>query len=161
MACGYAAGGSLTRSLHPLFWHIYGFLQFCRCACDWRLATYLDQLLAYLPAEYPGVLLPQLVNPRLDLRGGHLRFGPTYHARPNGARLLVSVQDLRHTAVGDAQLAGNHTGTNSTGRHFHDLQANVIGQRATVDEDAPELVDATLSCDGVNEIELNRSFGTI
>lgn len=47
--------------------------------------------------------------------------------------------------MGNAQLAGDHAGPDSGGGHFDDLAADVVGQGSAVDEDAAELIDASLS----------------
>jgi len=47
--------------------------------------------------------------------------------------------------MGNPQLSRYHTWPNSAGGHFHDSQAYVIGQRATIDKDASELINASLT----------------
>lgn len=108
--------------------------------------THLDQLFAYLPTEYAGILLAQLIDASFNLRRGDLRLRAANDARPYRARLLVAIQYFRYTTVRDAQLSRYHTRPHSTGGHFHNLKAYVIGQRTSIDEDAAQLVDASLSC---------------
>ena len=59
---------------------------------------------------------------------------------------LVSVEDLADAAVADAQLPGDDAGADAGGGHLDDLEADVVGQRAAVDEHAAELVHAALPC---------------
>lgn len=116
-----------------------------RASEEHPLRTHLHQFLAYLPAKYAGIFLAQLIDSSLDLRRRHLRLGAANHARPNRARLLVAIQYLGHTAMRNSQLSRYHTGPYSAGRHFNYLQAYVVGQWATVDEDAAQLIDASLA----------------
>lgn len=58
---------------------------------------------------------------------------------------LIAVEDLGDASVRDAQLTTDDTRTNAVGCHLHDLQSNVIGKRATIDEDATQLIDPSLT----------------
>ena len=49
----------------------------------------------------------------------------------------------------DSQLTRDDAGANAHCRHFDNFVANVIRQRSAIDEDAAELIDATLA--GINE----------
>ena len=49
--------------------------------------------------------------------------------------------------MGDAELARDDAGADAGGGHLDDLEADVVGQRTPVDEDAAELVDAALACE--------------
>lgn len=75
----------------------------------------------------------------------HLWLAAADGARPDGARLLVSAQDLGDAAVGNSKLAGDDTRPDAVVRHLHDLMSDMIGQRSAIDEDSAELVDPTLS----------------
>lgn len=61
---------------------------------------------------------------------------------------LVAVQDLGDASVGDPQLAGDDAGTHPGGSHLDDLQADVAGQGAAVDEDAAQLIHTSLAGGG-------------
>lgn len=108
--------------------------------------THLDQLVPYLPTENSRVHLLHLLDAGFHFRCGHLRLGASNHTGTNRTRLLVAVQYLRDTAMGNAQLAGDHTWSNTGGGHFNDFEPNVVGQRSPVNEHAAELVDAALTC---------------
>ncbi len=45
----------------------------------------------------------------------------------------------------DPQLPRDDAGSDSGGRHLDDLQADVVGQRSAVDEDAAQLVNSALA----------------
>jgi len=134
-----------------LFWYIL----LLPATLQVHLGTHLYQLFAYFPAEYAGVFLSQLIDPRFNFGRGHLGLRSTYYARSNRTRLLVSVQNLRYAAVRHAELARYYTRPHSTGRHFHDLQSNVIGQRTSIDKDAPKLIYPALSCGQVRSIGIS------
>lgn len=108
--------------------------------------THLDQLLAYLPTEYTGILFAQLINATFNLRRCDLRLRSTNDARPYRARFLIAIQYFRYTTVRDPQLSRYHTRPYSTGGHFHNFKAYMIGQWTSIDEDAAQLVDTSLSC---------------
>lgn len=91
---------------------------------------------ADLPAEDARVLALVLLDASLHIRSGYPGFAAPYHSRPYAARLLVAVEDLADAAVADAQLSADNAGADPRGRHLHDLQADVVGQRAAVDEHA-------------------------
>ena len=61
----------------------------------------------------------------------------------------LPTQNLGDTAVRDSQLTRDYAGANAHCRHFDNFVANVIRQRSAIDEDAAELIDATLA--GINE----------
>lgn len=67
--------------------------------------THLDQLLAYLPTEYTGILFAQLINATFNLRRCDLRLRSTNDARPYRARFLIAIQYFRYTTVRDPQLS--------------------------------------------------------
>ena len=48
--------------------------------------------------------------------------------------------------MADAQLARDDAGPHAGRRHLDDLEADVVGQRAPVDEHAAQLVYAPLTC---------------
>ena len=48
--------------------------------------------------------------------------------------------------MADAQLARDDAGPHPGRRHLDDLEADVVGQRPTVDEHAAQLVHASLPC---------------
>ena len=50
--------------------------------------------------------------------------------------------------MGDPQLAGDDAGTHPGGSHLDDLQADVAGQGAAVDEDASQLIHTSLAGGG-------------
>lgn len=58
---------------------------------------------------------------------------------------LVPVEDLGHAAVRHAELPRNDARPHAGRRHFHDLEPDVVGKRAAVDEHAAQLVHAALS----------------
>ena len=107
--------------------------------------AYLDQSVPDLPAEHGPVLLLVLLDLVLDLRGGDPWFGPADDTGPDGAGLLVAVEDLADTAVADTELPGDHTGPDAGSGHLDNLEPDVVGQGAAVDEEAAELVDTALT----------------
>ena len=60
---------------------------------------------------------------------------------------ISPVQDLGDTAVGDAKLSRDDARSDAGGGHLDDLEADVVGQRAPVDEHPAQLVDAPLACE--------------
>jgi len=111
------------------------------------LKNYLNELVPDFPAEHAASLRTLIfLNFGLYLGRGHSGLGAADDARPDRARLLVSVEDLADTAVTDSQLTRNDAGPHSGRSHFDNLQPNVVWQRSAIDEDAPELVDPPLSC---------------
>lgn len=64
---------------------------------------------------------------------------------PDGSRFLVAAENFGNAAVGDAELPGDHAGPDAVVRHLHDLVADVVGQRAPVDENPSELVHPALA----------------
>ena len=113
-----------------------------------RLWLFLGSLLPVpdLPAEDARVLPLVVLDLHLDLRGGELGLAAAQDAGPYAPRLLVAVQDLAHAPVAHAELAADHAGPDPGGRHLDDLEADVVGQRPPVDENAAQLVDTTLAC---------------
>jgi len=67
------------------------------------------------------------------------------HARTDAARLLPPVQDLRHAAVRDAQLATDLARPRAAVRQLDDLLPLLHGQGPPVDEGPAQLVEAPLS----------------
>ena len=61
-------------------------------------------------------------------------------------RFIIPIKDLADTAVADSQLPADDTWSDPRRRHLDDLEADVVGQRAAVDEDAAQLVDPPLAC---------------
>lgn len=47
--------------------------------------------------------------------------------------------------MGDPELPGNHAGPDPVVSHLHDLVADVVGQRAPVDENPSELIHPALA----------------
>ena len=92
------------------------------------------------------ILQTVLVDAPLDV-GGERVLGPgaADDSGANAARLLVAVEDLGDAAVGDAQLARDDARPHARRRQLDDLQPDVVGQRAAVDEHAAQLVDAALT----------------
>lgn len=78
------------------------------------------------------------------------------HAGPDGARLLEAVQDLAHAAVRHLELAADVARPHPVGRHLDDAPAHVVRQRAPVDEEAAQLVDAALALVGVGAVVVGQ-----
>ena len=55
------------------------------------------------------------------------------------------VEDLADTAVGHSELAGDDAGPDPGRRHLDDFEPDVIWKRPAIDEDAPQLVNSTLT----------------
>lgn len=94
-----------------------------------------------------GARCPQSTHPGLAAADG---------PGPDGSRLLVATEDFGDAAVGDAELPGDHAGPDAVVSHLHDLVADVVGQRAPVDENPSELVHPALAqwgghCEGHGE----------
>jgi len=51
--------------------------------------------------------------------------------------------------MADPQLAADHTGPDPRRRHLYDLQPDVVGQGASIDEDPAQLVDPALALEGI------------
>lgn len=117
-------------------------LSLARCAA---MVTHLDQFLADFVAYDAGIELLQVLDARLYLRRCDLRLRAANHARPYRARLLVSIQDFRHTAVRYAQLTRDLTRPDARGGHFNDFQSRVVRQRPTVDKHSAQLIHAALT----------------
>lgn len=79
------------------------------------------------------------------LRLTHPGFTSTYCSRTDGTGLLVPTEDFGHAAVRDAQLSGDHAGSNAVMGHFHYFVSNVIWQWPSVDKNSTELVHAPLT----------------
>ena len=110
------------------------------------MISYLHQFLPDLPREDPRIVPLHFFDLRLDLRGGYPRLAAADHARPDGTGFLVAVQNFRNAAVRNAELPRYHARTHPSRCHFDDFQANVIRERPAVDEDATQLIHASLSC---------------
>ena len=96
----------------------------------------LEQAVADLPREDAAVLFLVVLDAFLDLWRGDARLGAADDAGPDGAGLLVALQDLADAAVAHPQLPADHTGPDALSRHLHDLQADMVGQGTTIDENA-------------------------
>jgi len=105
-----------------------------------------DVPISDFPREDARIVLPVGLDPFDDVRADVL-FGPSsaQNSGADAARLLVAVEDLGHAAVGHAQLAGDDTRPDSGSGQFDDLEADVIGQRASVDEHAAQLIHSALT----------------
>jgi len=87
--------------------------------------------------------------------GVDVRYVPLYHdyldviavhyARPDAARLLVSVEYLGHAPVRHFELSGYVAGPHASRGHFDDFQPDHIRQRSAVDERTTELVHTPLA----------------
>lgn len=78
-----------------------------------NLITYLHQAFANLVRVDVRILQPILLDLLLDLGRGDARLAAADDARPDAARLLVAIQDLRHAAVRHAQLSADGAGPNA------------------------------------------------
>ena len=58
---------------------------------------------------------------------------------------MVAVEDLADTAVADTELAGDDAGPHTRRRHLNDLQSDVVGEGAAVDEHPSKLVYPALT----------------
>lgn len=108
--------------------------------------THLYKSVSDLPREDAWILFLIVVDALFDVWRGDLGFGSADDAWSDGTRLLVAVEDLGDAAVGDAKLPRDDARTHARRRHLHDLEADVVGQWTAVDEYAPKLVHATLTC---------------
>ena len=105
-----------------------------------------DVPISDFPREDARVVLTIGLDPFDDVRADVL-FRPrsAQNSGADAARLLVAVEDLGHAAVGHSQLTGDDTRPDTGGGQFDDLEADVIGQRAAVDEHSAQLIDAALT----------------
>lgn len=67
------------------------------------------------------------------------------------------LQDFGDASVGDAQLARDDAGADALRRQLDDLEADVVGKRAAIDEDSAQLVHPTLPCKTHKNIFRNSS----
>lgn len=75
----------------------------------------------------------------------HPRFAAAYCAGPDGPGLLVAAKDLGDAAVGDPKLSRNDAGPDPVVGHLDYFVSDMVGQRSTVNEDPPKLVDPSLA----------------
>lgn len=106
--------------------------------------AHLNKFVSNFPGESTRVFFLVIVDLLFDVWRGYLGLGASDDSRPDGARFLVSVENFGDAAVRHPELTRDDAGADAGSGHLDDLQANVVGERTTVDEDAPELVDATL-----------------
>lgn len=100
-----------------------------------------QQPIANLPRKDARILLLQLAYVADDLRRGDTRLGAANGAGQYGAGLVIARQDLRDAAVRDAQLARDVARPDAETGQLDDAHARCVGQRASVDEEAAQLVD--------------------
>ena len=98
-----------------------------------------------LPGEDAWGLPLVVFYPTFDVGGGHPGFTAPDDARPDTAGLLVSVEDLGDAAVGHPQLPRDNARTYSGGGHLHNLEADVVRQRSSIDEYSTQLVHPYLA----------------
>lgn len=94
-----------------------------------------------------------------DFGCGDTGFAAADGSGQDGTGLVVAGQDLRDTAVRDAQLATDVTGSDSELGHFDDADTDVIWKRTTVDEDSSELVHFAVSMTGIHGTEWDKLSG--
>lgn len=63
----------------------------------------------------------------------------------DGSCLLISAEDFRDTTVGDPQLPGDDTRSDTVMSHFHYLVPDMIWQRPAVYKNSSELVHSSLT----------------
>lgn len=86
----------------------------------------------------------------VEALGPHLGLGAADRARPNRASLIEPGEDFADASVGDEQLSGDVTGSNSQEGELDNPPSHTVGQRTSVHEDAPQLVHARLACKQTN-----------
>ena len=107
-------------------------------------AIYLDETVPDFPTENSWVVFLVFLNSLLDLWSGDSWFAASYDSGPYATSLLISIEYFGDTSMRYPKLTTYNAGTNSGRSHLHDLVANVIGKWTAIDEDTPELVDASL-----------------
>lgn len=75
----------------------------------------------------------------------YLRLTSSDYARPYGASLVESAQNLTDTTVGNPQLPGNVTWPDSALSKLNNSRSNNIGKRSSIDEQPSELVNPSMS----------------
>ena len=65
----------------------------------------------------------------------------------------LPVEDLRDASVADPQLPADHTGSHPGRSHLDDLESDVVGEGAPIDEHPAQLVDPTLALEWVTREE--------
>lgn len=120
--------------------------------------AFFDELLADLPWENARILLLHVFDAILDFRCGDARLASADNARSNAAGLLIAIENLRYAAVRHAKLSWDDARSDTSRRQLDNLEADVIWQRSTVDEDTAELIYASLTCKLTGEINLLTHF---
>ncbi len=125
------------------------------------MVLYLYQSIPNFVAENAFVGLLVLVNLLLNLRHGHPGLGTSNDAGSDRSGLLVPVQDLADAAVADPELPGDDARPDPRRRHLHNLEPDLVGQGAAVDEETAQLIDSSLTCEYRIMWKTSTSFGGI
>lgn len=99
-----------------------------------------QQAVADLPREDAGVSLLVIADVFDHGRRGDPGFAAADGSGQDGARFVVAGQDFADAAVRHPQLAADVAGPDAELSQLHDAQADGVGQRAPVDENAAQLV---------------------
>ena len=83
--------------------------------------NYFDELFTNFPTENARIVFFVLFDLFFDLGGRDPGFGTPDHAGTDGTRFLIPIEDFGYTAMADAKLSRNHTGTDSSCSHFDDF----------------------------------------
>lgn len=111
-----------------------------------NLRNWRDVLVANLPTEDARILAAIVCDAALDSGGGNSRFATADDTGADGARLLVTVEDLTDATVWHPKLPWDDARTHTARSQFDDLEPDLIRERTPVDEHATQLVDAALAC---------------
>ena len=63
---------------------------------------------------------------------------------------MLPIKNLANTAMADPELPADDAGPHPGSRHLDDLQPDVIGERAAVDKNSPQLIDPALPWKQIN-----------
>lgn len=93
-----------------------------------------------LPGEDARVLVLVGADGVDDARRRHPRLASADRSRKDRPGVVVAGEDLADAAVRNLQLTGDVARTDPVLGQLHDPQSDGVGERSTVDEDAPQLV---------------------
>ena len=125
---------------------------------------FLTYLICVLRHSTCVLRLPPCVRRQFDtylafnVAGSHSRLTTADGARTDASGLLVALEYLADAAVRDAQRPADDARTRTLRRHLYDLQPDVVRQRATIDEDAAQLVDPALACHVTQNNKIRKSY---
>ena len=122
------------------------------------VSPHLYQAFTNFPTENARVILFVIFNPVLNLRCCHTRLRASDDSWSDRASLLISIEDFGNTSMAHTKLPRDNTRSDASGRHFNDLESDVVRQRSAIYKHTSQLIDSALTWKRKNMIDIHFDF---